>query len=95
MKFRGRIGQLESEISGLIGKIKDKVERRNVKVTLALNYTTLTAKVTRDDTKEVVEERPLTDEEKQFQFEFDNTKSKSKKAKDKGPVGTARKGAQD
>ena len=69
--FRSRLEALKERIHNLTRQVKEGVESRSVKCELRLNYTKLTAILIRTDTKETVEERPLTDEEKQMKFDLD------------------------
>jgi len=60
---------LIEKIHKLTQQVKDGVEQRSVDCELQLNYTKLTATLVRLDTEEIVEERPMTEEEKQMNFE--------------------------
>lgn len=70
-EFKSRLNALEERIHKLTLNVKDGVEMRSVECELHLNYTTLTATLIRSDTKDVVEERPMTDEEKQMNLDFE------------------------
>jgi len=70
-EFKSRLNALEERIHKLTLNVKDGVEMRSVECELRLNYTTLAATLIRSDTKEVVEERPMTDEEKQMNLDFE------------------------
>jgi hypothetical protein len=72
-QMKARESQLEADINVTQILVKDNSELRNVDVTLTLDYTTLRAKATRDDTGEVVEDRKMNDEEKQLKMDFDKS----------------------
>lgn len=67
--FKSRMDGLKESIHNLSLSIKNSVQMRSIECELHLNYTTLTATLIRTDTKEVVEERPMTEEEKQMTFD--------------------------
>lgn len=70
-EFKSRMDALTERIHKLTLNVKDGVKMRSVECELHLNYTTLAATLIRTDTKEVVEERPMTDEEKQMDLGFE------------------------
>jgi hypothetical protein len=54
---------------------KDGYEHRWVDCEITLNMTTCRALVTRKDTGEIVEDRPMSPDEKQLQIEFEEDKT--------------------
>jgi hypothetical protein len=69
--FKSRLDSVKERIHNLSRKVKDGVEMKSVDCELQLNHTKLTATLVRLDTKEFIEERPLTQEEKQMNLEDD------------------------
>jgi len=69
--FTARKNALLSEVHTLSQQVTDGVVMQNVECELQLNYTTMRATLIRLDTQEVVEERAMTDEEKQMDLPFD------------------------
>jgi len=68
--FKSRTGALNEQIHRLMVNVRDGVEMRSIDCELRLNYTKLTATLVRKDTGEVVEERPMTSEEKQMELDL-------------------------
>jgi len=69
--FKSRLDALKERIHRLMVNVKNGVEMRSIDCDLSLNYTKLTAILARKDTGEVVEERPMTDEEQQMEMDFE------------------------
>lgn len=69
--FKSRMDGLKESIHTLTLNVKDSVQMRSIECELHLNYTKLTATLIRSDNNEIVEERPMTDEEKQMNFDFE------------------------
>ena len=69
--INARKKRLVKDLNTLSRHVKDGEATRSVMCELELNYNTLTATLTRKNTGEVVDERPMTEEEKQTQFDFD------------------------
>lgn len=59
------IAELEAQRSGLVGKINRGAEYRDVKVCVVRDYTARTYHEERHDTGEIINERPLRDDERQ------------------------------
>lgn len=66
--FKSRMDCIKERIHNLSRKVKDGIEIRPVDCELQLNHTKMTAILIRLDTQEIIEERPLTAEEKQLNF---------------------------
>ena len=67
-EFKSRMNALKEKIHNLTMQVKDGVEMKSIDCELHLNYTKLTATLIRTDNKEIVEERPMTDDEKQMEM---------------------------
>lgn len=72
--FKAKIAAEEAEITIKQRLVRNKNEFRNVQCELTLNYTTQKAVSIRTDTKEVVQERYMSYEEKQMKIDFDKDK---------------------
>jgi hypothetical protein len=72
-QMKGKEAQLEADINATNMLVRNNSELRNVETTLTLDYTTLRAIESRDDTGEVIDDRPMNDEEKQLKMDFDKT----------------------
>ena len=68
--FKSRLGALNERIHRLMVNVKNGVEMRSIDCELRLNYTKLTVMLVRKDTGEMVEERPMTSEEKQMELDL-------------------------
>lgn len=80
-EFNSRKQQFTGSIHRLSREVRNGEAARSVDCELRLNYTTLMASLWRTDTDEFVEERPMTEDEKQMPLDFESKKSKqSKKA---------------
>ena len=66
--FKSRMDALKERIHNLTMQVKDGVEMKSIKCELRLDYTKLTASLIRMDSGEIVEERPMTEEEKQMEM---------------------------
>ena len=69
--FKAKLEKCDADVRIKARLVRDKYEYRNQECDVEYNHTTLTIKVTRKDTKEVIEERKMTSEEKQMTLEFD------------------------
>ena len=88
-EFKQKEGKLSEQVHTMSLMVQNGFEMRNVMCSLELNYTTCRAKVTRLDLPGgVVEERALTDEEKNMQLPF--PEKKKDKGKGKGPGSMAK-----
>lgn len=67
-EFTGKIKSNEGRISDLLQAVRDGGEMREVGCKTVFDYEAQTATTTRNDTNEVVEERPLSVDEAQQQF---------------------------
>ena len=76
-EFKSQIDGQKERIHSLTVEVKDGVAQRPVDCELQLNYSKLTATLTRLDIMEIVEERTMTEEEKQMDFEFEKKGKKS------------------
>lgn len=72
--FKSRAEGLTKTIHELTRQVTDGVEICAVDCELILNYTKLTAKLTRKDTGEIVEDRTMTEDEKQMTFDLEDAK---------------------
>jgi len=75
-EFKGQIDAQKERIHNLTVEVKDGIAQRSVECELLLNYSKLTATLIRLDLSEIVEERTMTEEEKQLKFEFEKSKKK-------------------
>lgn len=73
-EFKGLIDVQKERIHKLTIEVKDGVAERPVDCELALNYSKLSATLTRFDIDEIVEERPMSEEEKQMELDFEEKK---------------------
>lgn len=64
--FLSEASVISKNITGLTLKLNNGYEYRPVECEKTINFETGTMTITRRDTKETVEERPLTDEERQL-----------------------------
>lgn len=85
--FKQRADKLAEQIHVTSLMVQSGIEIRSVLCELQLNYTTGRATVTRMDLPgTVVEEREMTDEEKQMQLPFKGKAGKDKTGKNKGDM---------
>lgn len=70
--FKARLAVEEANIKVNRNLVRNKYTYKDVECELVLNYSELTATLTRTDTNEVVKERPMSSAEKQMNFEFNN-----------------------
>jgi len=68
--FKGTMDGIKQTIHTLSLKVTNSEELRSVDCELRLNHTKLTAILVRTDTQEIVEDRPMTDEERQMALDF-------------------------
>lgn len=71
-QFKAKIDEMQAKINGLQILISDGHELRNVPCVNVMDYTDVKVIVTRTDTGEIVEERRLTEDEKQSTIPFDD-----------------------
>ncbi len=69
--FKARIEEKDAQTRVQKNLVRDKYAFRPVRCTLTLNYSTLRAITTRDDTGEVITDRAMNEEEKQLALPFD------------------------
>ena len=69
--FKSRKEALTERLHKFANQVKEGIAVNSVDCELRLNYSKLTTVLIRLDTGEIVEERAMTDEEKQMQFEFE------------------------
>lgn len=74
-QFKAKIDEQQAKINGLQCLISDGYELRNVACTNIMDYTDVVVRVTRTDTGEIVEERKLTEDERQSTLPFDGEDS--------------------
>ena len=67
--LKKRKDNLIERIHNLTIQVKDGIAMRSVVCELKLNHTTLKAILIRTDTEEIVDERPMTQDEKQMQLD--------------------------
>jgi len=70
-EYKAKLDRMTAERNELADRVTSGEEVRRVACKLVLDYDSLTARCIREDTQEVIEERPLSDAEKQMQFPFD------------------------
>lgn len=68
--YNGQIKVVKQKMHSLSQKVTSGEEMRSIDCELKLNYSKQTAILTRTDTKAIVEERPMTEEEKQMEFDM-------------------------
>jgi uncharacterized protein YqfA (UPF0365 family) len=71
-QFKAKIDEMQAKINGLQILISDGYELRNVPCLNVMDYTDVKCIVTRTDTGEIIEDRKLTEDEKQSTMEFDD-----------------------
>lgn len=82
-EFKGMVDHQEERIHKLTVEVKDGVAQRPVECELKLNYSKLSATLVRLDTEDIVEERTMSEDEKQMKFEFEKSKKPKKSMKAK------------
>lgn len=82
-EFKQRKEKLEEQIHVTSLMVKEGVAMRSVPCELQLNYSKQKATIIRLDTEEIVEEREMTDDEKQMRLEFEKNKKSKKGMKKK------------
>jgi len=70
-QFKAKIDEMQAKINGLQILISDGYELRSVPCVNVMDYTDVMVRVTRTDTDEIVEERKLTEDERQSSLPFD------------------------
>ena len=70
-EYKARLDRMTAERNELADKVTSGEEVRRVACELVLDYDKLTAQCIREDTGEIIEERPLSEAEKQMQLPFD------------------------
>ncbi len=73
-QFKAKIDEQQAKINGLQCLISDGYELRTVPCLNVMDYTDVVVRVTRTDTGEVIEERKLTEDERQSTMPFDDEK---------------------
>lgn len=71
-EYNSQIDNKNKRIHRLMTHVKNGVEYRSVECDLQFHIDKVQAILVRNDMGEVVEERPMTDEEKQIQIEFED-----------------------
>ena len=71
-ELKAKEAKTQAEITVLQQLVRNKYDRRLVDCNLVINYTTQKALLVRLDTEETIEERDLTEEEKQMDMGFDD-----------------------
>lgn len=69
--YNSQIDNKKKRIHRLMTHVKNGVEYRPVECDLQFHIKKVLAILVRNDTGEIIEERPMTEEEKQMQIEFD------------------------
>lgn len=69
--FKAQIEAREAATRVQKNLVRDKYAFRSVRCSLTQNYSTLKVTVTREDTGEVISDRPMNEEEKQLKMPFD------------------------
>ena len=69
-EFSGRIEGMKNRISETANTINSKQEIRDVEVAVSMDYKSLTVRVVRTDTGEIVSERLMSDKERQSTLKF-------------------------
>ena len=77
-EFKGLIDAQKERIHSLTVEVKDGVAQRPIDCELQLNYSKLSATLIRLDIDEIVEERAMTEEEKQMKFDKKDMQGKVK-----------------
>ena len=67
--YKGKIAEQEAIVSKLSPRIHSGKETRDVECSEVKNWTRMTVTVTRTDTMEEIESRPMREDEKQMQIE--------------------------
>lgn len=68
-EYKGKISEQEAIIEKLSPRIHSGIETRDVECSEVKNWTKATVTVTRTDTGEVIESRPMREDEKQMQID--------------------------
>ena len=71
-QYKGKLEQCEANINAKKRLVRDKREIRAVEVEIVTDLTDCTLQVTRLDTSEIIEDRPLTGDEKQLKITFED-----------------------
>ena len=74
-EFKGKLEEVEARISTLASRIQSGQEYREVETVETKNWTTMTVTQVRTDTGEVLEKRPMREDEKQAEL-FDEAEAK-------------------
>lgn len=72
-QIKGEIAKADADISRLATDVERGYTYRDVDCTLIYDFTSNLYSMVRNDTKEVVESRPLSDDEKQLELPVENT----------------------
>ena len=73
-QYQGKIAEAQATLEVARALVQDKYEIRRVPCTCVLDYTDVRCRVTRDDTGAVIDDRKLTEDEKQTSLPFDDEK---------------------
>jgi hypothetical protein len=77
-EYNSQVDNIKKRIHRLMTHVKNGVAYRSVKCDLQFHIKKVLAILVREDTGDIIEERPMTEEEKQMQIEFsDDNISKS------------------
>ena len=71
-ELKAKEAKAQAEITVLQQLVRNKYDRQLVDCNLVINYTTQKASLVRLDTEETIEERDITEEEKQLDMGFDS-----------------------
>lgn len=81
-EFKAKTGKSEAIIQSASRLVRDKSEHRSVECEASYDYDDLTVKITRIDTGEIVEDRPMTYGERQMSMDFDGKADKPNSEKE-------------
>ena len=70
--YKGKLEEQGAIISKLAGRVHSGLETRDVECVEEKNWTKLTVTVTRNDTGETIEARPMREDEKQAELSYEN-----------------------
>lgn len=71
-QYKAKIAEVQAKLDVTRGLVHDRYEIRQVEVANVLDYTDVKSRTFRLDTGEMIEERKLTEDEKQSSLPFDN-----------------------
>jgi hypothetical protein len=70
-QYKAKIAEVDAALEVTRGLVHDRYEIRPVECVNVLDYTDVRCRVTRTDTREIIEDRKLTEDEKQTSLPFD------------------------